>query len=79
MAALFPLPRGWRDDVAERGQASATGQLDSKTPVNSIDEDMIQNIKWWRRLNRGMSVLGILVLGAVVALVVVGVRQRWGS
>ena len=38
-----------------------------------------ENARWWRTLNRYMSLLGILIIGAVVALVIVGVKQGWGQ
>ena len=33
--------------------------------------------QWWRSLNRAMSIVGLFVVGAVVALIVTGVRQQW--
>ncbi|KAK6350742.1 hypothetical protein TWF718_003929 [Orbilia javanica] len=34
------------------------------------------NARWWRNVNRVMSVVGILVLGAIIALLVVGLKGR---
>ncbi|EWC45110.1 hypothetical protein DRE_06249 [Drechslerella stenobrocha 248] len=34
------------------------------------------NARWWRNLSRVMSVVGLLVLGAVIALLVVGLKAR---
>lgn len=34
------------------------------------------NARWWRNINRVMSVIGILVLGAIIALLVVGLKGR---
>jgi hypothetical protein len=43
-----------------------------------VDETRYESARWWRNLNRVMSVIGLLIIGAVVALAVVGVRQGWG-
>ncbi|KAF3925590.1 hypothetical protein ABW21_db0204710 [Orbilia brochopaga] len=34
------------------------------------------NARWWRNINRGLSVLGLLVIGAIIALLVVGLKAR---
>ncbi|KAK6362011.1 hypothetical protein TWF730_005715 [Orbilia blumenaviensis] len=34
------------------------------------------NARWWRNVNRVMSVFGILILGAIIALLVVGLKGR---
>lgn len=46
--------------------------------VASIDDTKFQNARWWRNLNRVMSVVGLLLLGTIIALIVVGTRQGWG-
>lgn len=50
-----------------------------KQRIAQYDEMRYQSAKWWRTLNRVMSVFGLLILGAIAALVVVGVRQGWGQ
>lgn len=47
--------------------------------LRQVDDSRYQSAKWWRNLNRFMSVLGLFILGAIAALVVVGVRQGWGQ
>lgn len=44
-----------------------------------FDETRYESARWWRNLNRVMSIIGLLIIGAVVALAVVGVRQGWGQ
>ncbi|KAF3924985.1 hypothetical protein AA313_de0201330 [Arthrobotrys entomopaga] len=34
------------------------------------------NARWWRNVNRILSVFGILVIGAIIALLVVGLKRR---
>ncbi|KAJ4304425.1 hypothetical protein N0V88_002038 [Collariella sp. IMI 366227] len=43
-----------------------------------VDETRYESAKWWRNLNRVMSIIGLLIIGAIVALAVVGVKQGWG-
>ncbi|KAK4157881.1 hypothetical protein C8A00DRAFT_11245 [Chaetomidium leptoderma] len=43
-----------------------------------VDESRYESARWWRNLNRVMSIVGLLIIGAVVALAVIGVRQGWG-
>jgi hypothetical protein len=47
--------------------------------LNAVDDSRYQSAKWWRGLNRIMAVIGLLVIGAVVALVVIGIRERWAK
>ena len=47
--------------------------------VASIDDTRYQNARWWRNLNRVMSVIGLLILGTIITLVVVGTQQGWGQ
>ena len=42
------------------------------------EEVMWQNVKWWKTLNRWMSVVGVLVLVLVIVLAVVG-TMGWGG
>ncbi|KAI1420578.1 hypothetical protein F5Y12DRAFT_719398 [Xylaria sp. FL1777] len=86
IAALLPLPPNPRFDMEELGKSTAQLQPpDDSGPeslyrrVAPIDDTRYQSARWWRNLNRYMSVLGLLILGAIAALIVVGVRQRWGK
>lgn len=43
------------------------------------EEDHVFNSAiWWRKVNRGMSIIGVLMVGAIIALIVTGVRAHWG-
>jgi hypothetical protein len=53
------------------------GQLDHLSLIYPVDDSRYQSAKWWRGLNRFMAVIGLLVIGAVVALAVIGVREGW--
>ena len=48
-------------------------------PMLTLDAMRYNSARWWRNLNRGMSIVGLLVLGAIIALIVIGMKQQWGS
>lgn len=81
IAASLPLPLSPELQMLERGQNSSRSQLEYNTgfvqQVHDIDETRYASARWWRNLNRVMSFVGLLVIGAVIALAVVGVRQKW--
>ncbi|KAL2020265.1 hypothetical protein VTK56DRAFT_8589 [Thermocarpiscus australiensis] len=69
IAALLPLPR--RPQMIEDNSPSRWHHQ------YLVDEARYESARWWRNLNRLMSVVGLLIIGAVVALAVVGVRHQW--
>lgn len=82
IASFVPLPpRPKSIDSLEDGM-SKEGE-----PQNSVasrrgrilEELYYDSARWWRRLNRCMAVLGLLVVGAIVALIVIGLREGWGG
>lgn len=42
-------------------------ERDLEKTIISIDEARYENARWWRNINRIMSVLGLLVIGAIVS------------
>jgi len=83
LGAILPLPKRplTRDDV-EKGRLTAKGggsgsEEDLQTAMMKHEagdaerrwreERSWVKARWWRRLNRGMSVLGVLIVGAVVS------------
>ncbi|KAI1304294.1 hypothetical protein F5Y03DRAFT_174587 [Xylaria venustula] len=86
IAALLPLPPNPRLDMEELGKSTTRLRTpDESEPepfsrrVAPVDDTRYQSARWWRNLNRCMSVIGLLILGAIAALIVVGVKQRWGK
>ena len=82
IAACLPVPSSPKSDLEDGdGRADQHDTQASAAHRRAAMAEMPhhEGARWWRRLNRYMSVVGLLVIGAVVALVVVGVRQRWGS
>lgn len=72
IAALLPLPPSPMRDMRECD--SSTSNLDSSNDVPNdyvrqfgpMDEARYESAKWWRRLNRWMSIVGLLIIIAVV-------------
>ncbi|KAF4811006.1 hypothetical protein CGCTS75_v014422 [Colletotrichum tropicale] len=81
IAAFLPLPPDPHAEMEERDHRSSLLDEEGDLPrrIAAIDETLFQSARWWRALNRYMSVIGLLVVGAIVALVVVGVKQGWGQ
>ncbi len=85
VAAGLPLPPDPQKSSAHASQRTSdqTGEFGVpegfKRQLVLADEVRFQNARWWRNLNRGMAVVGLLLLGAVAALVVIGVRDGWGQ
>ncbi|KAH8161199.1 hypothetical protein CIB48_g7041 [Xylaria polymorpha] len=86
IAAVLPLPPKPQFDMQELGKSTAQFRTpeDSRAEllygrVAPIDDSRYQSARWWRNLNRYMSILGLLILGAVAALIVVGLKQGWGK
>lgn len=72
-AAFIPIKPATPSNDIERNDSST--KLDKQ---NSQDDAVFTSAIWWRKVNRGMSIIGLLILGAVIALIVIGVQQRWG-
>ncbi|KAL2188758.1 hypothetical protein L209DRAFT_241187 [Thermothelomyces heterothallicus CBS 203.75] len=82
LAALLPLPPNpeLESAQAENGKSKySPTHPASRKQRYVLDETRYQSARWWRNLNRVMSIIGLLIIGAVIALAVVGVRQGWGQ
>ncbi|CAK7223525.1 hypothetical protein SEUCBS140593_005265 [Sporothrix eucalyptigena] len=79
IAAFLPLPLDPQRAMEKRAEGEFGVPAALKRRIAQYDEMRYQSARWWRTLNRVMSVFGLLILGAVAALVVVGVHQGWGQ
>ena len=52
----------------EKGQGSH-----QREPITA---NHFNHARWWRSLNRGMAILGLAIIGAAVALIVLGTRRQ---
>lgn len=79
MAAFLPLPeeppssRRSSGDL-EAGAADLTISKEAKKADAEYERRFI-NARFWRRVNRVLSVVGILVIAAIVALAVMSKRK----
>lgn len=82
--ALLPLPQPSPLAMVQRDSSYSDLGIRSHSNeferhIESVDELRYQNARWWRMLNRCMSVIGLLIIGAVVGLAVAAVKQGWGT
>ncbi|CAG9944541.1 unnamed protein product [Clonostachys rosea f. rosea IK726] len=82
VAAFLPLPPKPVLEMTQQ-QHNSTSHLDfthgndSSQAIHSANETRYNTARWWRNLNRVMAIVGLLVIGAVIALIIVGVKQQW--
>jgi hypothetical protein len=73
IGALLPLPTNPEYQMEEQRRGSSNfGYVDYTHQLQVLDESRYASARWWRNLNRVMSVVGLLIIGAVIALAVVG-------
>jgi hypothetical protein len=78
IAAVLPLPPKPRlsSKEPEKRLSRLEIERDLEKALGVSGEARYENARWWRKLNRGMSVLGVLILAAIIALAVVAVHMR---
>ena len=77
IGAFLPLPPNPRSDTPSNGKASSgksrsthTDTEKASTREASLLEGLkYENARWWRSVNRIMSIVGLLLIGAVVSFV----------
>jgi hypothetical protein len=74
-AAFIPIRAATQAEDVEGN--NSTSKSDG-FQVNGKEDAVFTSAIWWRKVNRGMSIIGLFILGAIIALSVVGVKQRWG-
>jgi len=78
VAAFLPLPPNPKHQMMETGQSqSRFGPVDFAHQLRFVDETKYESARWWRNLNRVMSFFGLLIIGAIIALAIIGTRQGW--
>ncbi|EGO57599.1 hypothetical protein NEUTE1DRAFT_81294 [Neurospora tetrasperma FGSC 2508] len=87
IAAFLPLPPNPKSEMLEKGTHSPEDPFDrsksrlgfrtSINPISPMEEARYLSARWWRRLNTGMSFVGVIIIGAVIALAVIGSQQGW--
>ncbi|KAG0648549.1 hypothetical protein D0Z07_5407 [Hyphodiscus hymeniophilus] len=80
IAAVLPLPRNPMNEMRERDDSNSNlsqAPNDYTRQFGPMDEARYESAKWWRNLNRWMSLVGVLIIAAVIVLVVIGLKQQW--
>ncbi|KAJ4414083.1 hypothetical protein N0V85_003311 [Neurospora sp. IMI 360204] len=87
VAAFLPLPPNPKSEMLEKGthnpddpfdrSKSRLGFRTSINPISPMEEARYLSARWWRRLNTGMSLVGLIIIGAVIALAVIGSKDGW--
>ncbi|ODA84227.1 hypothetical protein RJ55_02745 [Drechmeria coniospora] len=78
-ASFLPIaPR----PIFEVAEVHSTSRVDREKEAQqqvheSPDVHRYGRARWWRNLNRAMSIVGLIVIGAIIALVVTGSKQQW--
>ncbi|KAK8035198.1 hypothetical protein PG993_010193 [Apiospora rasikravindrae] len=86
IAAVLPLPHkplpqmtmADHHSTAELGGQISTPDIFSGR-VDPVEDSNYQSARWWRNVNRLMCVVGLLIIGAIVALAIIGTRENWGK
>jgi hypothetical protein len=80
IAAFLPLPpKPQLEMIDHHSTSNLDFRQDPSQVLQILNEMRYNNARWWRNLNRIMAMVGVLIIGAVIALAVVGTKQRWGS
>lgn len=80
IAAFLPLPPRPVLEMIEQHHSTSHINLSQEPSreLQHVDEARYNSARWWRNLNRVMSAVGLLIIGAAIALVVVGTHHQWG-
>ncbi|KAI9826829.1 MAG: hypothetical protein M1832_005768 [Thelocarpon impressellum] len=80
LAAVLPLPRDPRKTPPSKGKSRGDANADIEKAldrdVGIIDEIEFEHARWWRNVNRIMSIAGLLILVAIIVMVVTAVRMQ---
>lgn len=84
IGALLPLPKPSPLAMVQRDSSYSdlgvrTNSHEYERHIESVDELRYENARWWRMLNRVMSVVGLLIIATVVVLLVLALKQGWGT
>ncbi|POS84987.1 hypothetical protein EPUL_003678, partial [Erysiphe pulchra] len=66
IASVLPLPHLPVEEMRDEDRLSPNLDIfKNERDINAIDEARYESAAWWRRLNRYMSILGVLIIAAV--------------
>lgn len=83
IASFLPLPSVTSTELRENIHSTSHLDLEQgtniKKEVDEVRASYRDREKWWRMINRYMSIIGVFMIGAVVALTITGTQQQWKS
>ncbi|KAG6069366.1 hypothetical protein E4U30_006083 [Claviceps sp. LM220 group G6] len=83
IASFLPLPSPTGSELRENIHSTSHLDLEQgthiKKEVGEVRASYHDREKWWRMINRYMSIIGVFMIGAVVALTITGTQQQWKS
>lgn len=77
-ASFLPLPPPSQADMKEKNHLTRHLDLESGRRYSTKGQNSSSHYnkaRWWRNLNRYMSVIGLFLIGAAIALTVTGTQQ----
>lgn len=66
VAGLLPLPPNPKAVEVQSDEELSARDLERN--LRPVEENHYQNAKWWRDLNRWMSVIGFIILAIIVSV-----------
>jgi len=75
IAALLPLPLRPLQEMQERDNSTSNlgvaddNLTDYERQMGPMDEARYESAKWWRQLNRWMSLVGAIIIAVIVSTI----------
>ena len=80
IAALLPLPGprpAWRAPIVSGDRDDFRIDVEASLNCTFKQERIFLSHEYWRKVNRGMSAVGVVLTSAIIALAVVAVKMSW--
>jgi hypothetical protein len=75
IAAFLPLPPFRKVNKEMGGDLAYDADIEGARTFTLEDERLYENAKWWRRVNRTLSVVGLLMMGTILSLALVAATR----
>ncbi|RPB05776.1 hypothetical protein L873DRAFT_1662333 [Choiromyces venosus 120613-1] len=78
IAAVLPLPPHaeiTKEPKSNQQQLEYTADIEGARVFTTEEVEIYQNARWWRRVNRMLAPIGLVVIGAIIALAVVAATR----
>lgn len=78
IAAVLPLPPHaeiTKEPKSNQQQLEFTADIEGARVFTTEEVEVYQNARWWRRVNRILAPVGLVVIGVIIALAVVAATR----